>query len=685
MRIGGYHVLGQLGSGGQGAVYRGWDPSAQREVAIKVLNGTQPKQRARFAREVEALGKLRHPNLVVVHAAGEHAGCPFLVLDLVDGITLSERLRREGPLAPEVAAELVASLAGAVAAAHAQGVLHRDLKPDNVLLGPEGRPLLTDFGLARLSGDSSRLSLTGQVLGTPGYMAPEQAAGERRAVGPATDVYGLGGILYACLTGRPPHEGSNLSELLVRTVSGTPPAPSTLRGDGDTRLDAICLRCLAREPDQRFASAAEVARALRGEWGASRPRWRVRAGVALASALSALCVGWALSRPSEPAASQLALVSSRSQPGTSAPAAAALGQPRGVLAEARAMLGAERRELGRLLRWAREPLLVLKPESHVRALVWSGPSTLVGYGAGIHEWRLEGLERGRELPAAAATDRLLAFGETRGVHGLDPSPAGELVFWIEANSSAWRLPLGGGAPQKLAEGVSATPRWVAPGRLLWAQGRSLLELDPSGGARRARDLPAGVRIVELACDPAGRRAWVEEVSSEEGIGGVKKQQLVVEDEAGRRLFSSERISGCAFLVAAGEGVFLLGCDVYVYVLDLRDASPALRPLLGDETALGRVTHSLGVQDAAAHPGRGFALTCDRGVPPGGEVRVWRLADLEPIARRRADPALGLAPRSVAISPDGALYAVCSSNRIVRDSPVRVEIRVAYFEGLRSPR
>ncbi|HBP19087.1 MAG TPA: hypothetical protein DEA08_15035, partial [Planctomycetes bacterium] len=313
MRIGDYELRGELARGGQATVFRAWDASVGREVALKLIERVDATRLARFARESEALGRLRHPGIVPVHAAGEHEGRPYLVMDLVDGESLATRLEREGPLPLPAASALIAELADAIAHAHEMGVLHRDLKPDNVLLDREGRVLLTDFGLARLH--RSDLSKTGQILGTPGYFAPELAQGSEGNAAEAVDVYGLGATLYACLTARPPHVGETLAEVLVSTLERMPPLPSSLRPDGDARLDALCRACLARDPARRPASALALAEALRA------PHSQRSAGVSPlplalgALALVALVAGLALAtRPADQAPTPTASASASPTP-----------------------------------------------------------------------------------------------------------------------------------------------------------------------------------------------------------------------------------------------------------------------------------------------------------------------------------------------------------------------------------
>jgi len=264
MQVGPYRTLDELGRGGMGVVYRAEDAEGQ-VVALKVLlpqRAAEPRVRQRFLHELRSLSRLRHPHLVRLLAAGEHEGAPWLALEFVDGPSLEGRLR-EGPLGVDQARRLVAQLASALAYLHDCGVIHRDLKPDNVLLRGE-HALLTDFGLVLDDEDfaATRLSATGAFLGTPGYWAPEQARGEKHEQGPHTDLYGLGAVLYACLLGRPPVVAETFAEYLQTQRFQGIRAPHVERAEVPRWLSALCLECLDPDPARRPASANEVARRL---------------------------------------------------------------------------------------------------------------------------------------------------------------------------------------------------------------------------------------------------------------------------------------------------------------------------------------------------------------------------------------------------------------------------------------
>jgi serine/threonine protein kinase len=316
--IAGYEILGVLGRGGMGRVYKSRHLNLNRLVALKVIlddADADPERVARFREEAKAIARLQHPNIVQIYEVGEHNGHPFLCLELVEGGSLREHMRGT-PLSAPRAARLVETLARAVHAAHQQGVIHRDLKPANILLAPPDFmtahpgamdgwvPKITDFGLAKKSDESVGLTLSGAVMGTPKYMAPEQAAGRSRDIGPASDTYALGVILYELLTGRTPFHGSTM-EVLDQVRHAAPLPPRRIEPEIPASLETICLKCLEKEPAKRYSSAAALAADLRrflenkpilarpiGPFGhvvlwARRNRWPLVAAVAMAAAVPA--------------------------------------------------------------------------------------------------------------------------------------------------------------------------------------------------------------------------------------------------------------------------------------------------------------------------------------------------------------------------------------------------------------
>jgi WD40 repeat protein len=269
-------------------VYKARDRRLGRVVALKmILAGAHagPTERARFRDEAEAIARVQHPDIVQIYEVGEHAGLPFLSLEFCPGGNLEQELAGT-PLAAREAAAVLERLARAVAAAHAVGVVHRDLKPANVLLAVNGAPKISDFGLAKQAGVSGRTA-SGAVVGTPSYMAPEQAGGRSRAVGPATDVYALGAILYEVLTGRPPFRAATPLDTLLQVVQDEPVPVRRLQPKVPRDLETICLKCLQKEPARRYPGAVDLAKDLR----------RFRAGKPItARAVGAWERGWSWCR-----------------------------------------------------------------------------------------------------------------------------------------------------------------------------------------------------------------------------------------------------------------------------------------------------------------------------------------------------------------------------------------------------
>ncbi len=309
----GYVVLRKLGKGGMGVVYLARQLGVGREVALKMIRSGEhagPDELARFRSEAHSLGRLQHPHIVQIFDVGEYGGLPYFSLEYCPGGSLDEELRGT-PQPPREAAKLVRTLATAVQAAHEAGVVHRDLKPANVLLDAAGTPKVTDFGLAKKLDEAGR-TVSGAVVGTPSYMAPEQAEGKGREVGPLADVYALGAILYECLTGRPPFKAATVLETLTQVLADDPVPPQRLNPQVPRDLNTVCLKCLEKSPDRRYASAAALAEDLRrfleyepilavpaGPWTRVRKAVRRRpvvsaltAGIVLVAAIGFSAVVW---------------------------------------------------------------------------------------------------------------------------------------------------------------------------------------------------------------------------------------------------------------------------------------------------------------------------------------------------------------------------------------------------------
>ncbi len=260
----GYEILSKLGEGGMGVVYHARDIRDGRPVALKMILGgatTDSREVIRFLAEAEAVAAVRHPHVVAVYEYGEHAGRPYPALEYLPGGNLADRIHGSHRLDPADAAKLIETVARGVHAAHAAGIVHRDIKPRNVLFDAAGGPKVTDFGIAKRA--ASDLTATSEVMGTPAYMAPEQARGQAKFVGPEADVWALGAVLYECLAGRRAFDGPGINSVLYSVVHDDPPAPRKLNPAVPRDLNAICLKCLEKQPHDRFPTAAALADDLR--------------------------------------------------------------------------------------------------------------------------------------------------------------------------------------------------------------------------------------------------------------------------------------------------------------------------------------------------------------------------------------------------------------------------------------
>ena len=289
--LGDYDILEFVARGGMGVVFKAHQRSLNRTVAVKMIVSGQfanSQEVDRFRYEAQAAAHLDHPGIVPIFEVGVDRGRHYFSMPFVEGESLEGRLQK-GSFAAKDAATLLLQITEAVAYAHSKGIIHRDLKPGNVLLDEHVRARVTDFGLAKRLGETSQLTATGQTLGTPSFMAPEQARGKSH-VGPAADIYALGAILYYLVTGRPPFQGESVMDTFMLVIHRDAPSPRDLVADVDLDLEAICLKCLEKEPDQRYASARELAAELRryldgqpvaarrtGGWDQVR-RWRQTLG-----------------------------------------------------------------------------------------------------------------------------------------------------------------------------------------------------------------------------------------------------------------------------------------------------------------------------------------------------------------------------------------------------------------------
>ena len=303
--FGDYELLEEIARGGMGVVYRARQVSLDRTVAVKMMRpgvlSTEDEIR-RFQAEARTAASMQHPNIVAIHEVGEFDGLHYFSMDFVEGPSLAELVRRN-PLAPREAARYVQVLTAAVQYAHGKGILHRDLKPSNVLVDAEGRPRITDFGLARSMEGGSGITVTGALVGTPAYMPPEQAAAEGAPLSPASDCYSLGAILYELLTGAPPFRGASPVAIARQVVEDEPARPRSVDPNIPRDLEAICMRCLEKDPARRHQSAADLGadleRFLTGEGVQARraSRWLRRWPWAAAALILTAGLLWILARP----------------------------------------------------------------------------------------------------------------------------------------------------------------------------------------------------------------------------------------------------------------------------------------------------------------------------------------------------------------------------------------------------
>ncbi|MGF1583303.1 MAG: serine/threonine protein kinase [Gemmataceae bacterium] len=270
-RIGQYEVFEVLGQGGMGIVYKAKQSNLDRIVALKVILGglhAPAEHLKRFRVEAEAVARLHHPNIVQIYEVGEHEGHSYFSLEYVDGGTLADKIR-DKPIASREAAKLVSTLASAMQVVHGHGLIHRDLKPANVLMTSENHPKITDFGLVKQLDVQATRTQTGAIMGTPSYMAPEQARGQASAIGPATDIYALGAILYELLTGRPPFRAETPLDTVLQVANQEALPVRLLNPSVPRDLETICMKCLEKDPNRRYESAQQLAndldRYLRGE------------------------------------------------------------------------------------------------------------------------------------------------------------------------------------------------------------------------------------------------------------------------------------------------------------------------------------------------------------------------------------------------------------------------------------
>jgi predicted Ser/Thr protein kinase len=465
-RQGRYQVVRKLGRGGMGSVYLVRDTRLDRPVALKVprFDGDDdPEVRERFYREARAVSGLHHPNICPVYDVGEIDGVPYLTMAYIEGEPLSQRLAA-GPLpSPAEAAALVRKLARALEAAHGHKVIHRDLKPANVMIGADGEPVVMDFGLARRAdrGDV-RLTQTGALMGTPAYMSPEQAGSDPAAVGPASDVYSLGVMLYELATGRPPFAGS-LADVLWQIRAEEPTRPTELRPDLSPELERIILRAMAKSVDKRYPTAGAFAAALEdylqrqeeapiGRRPRTGPRWvwPVAAALVLAAAAIVLAALWHPGATGRSSAPELAAAGPGTAPGPGGGDSTGRGQPTEKGGGAPPERGQPTGRGGKPARKPQPPVIIKAPEKKLD--VWGvtpdGKTVVRVLGKSVELWdadtgklraTLDGPIKGNKSLDISPDGRFLAVGGYRSVKVWDLKDNKELVEFEEPKTDVLRL------------------------------------------------------------------------------------------------------------------------------------------------------------------------------------------------------------------------------------------------------
>jgi len=663
--IPGYEVIRELGRGGMGVVYLARQSGLNRLVALKmILAGeySRPQDRARFRGEAEAVARLEHPNLVKIHETGEHDGRPYFSMEYVDGGRLADSLRGT-PVPPRRAAQLVETLARATHAAHERGVIHRDLTPSNVLLTSEGEPKIVDFGLAKLTVGGSGRTETGDILGTPSYMAPEQATGQSKEVGPAADVYALGAILYDMLTGRPPFKGESVLDTLAQVVNNEPVTPCRLQPKVPRDLETICLKCLSKEPNRRYSSAAALAddlrRFLAGEPVRARPigaagrtaRW-ARRRPAIASLL-AVCAAGAIAafaavtwegrraRLSQGRAERAQKAEETHRIAAEAAREREARQRRlyqglsAVLLRDRALKHCEDGDVGRGLLWlAQSAQLVPDDDPDLQRAI---RTNLAGWQGQVHPLQALLGHSSRILAAGWSPDGrlILTAGADR-----------EARLWDAATGQAW------GRTLNLPPGFTAATFSPDGAMILTVTGRQVRLWKTASGepaVREGLDLGKDGELLSSAFSPDGHRLWT---AARRGQTTWLQSWLT---DTGRRIGEEIELGrGIALVTFSPDGQFFVTAAG-----DGRDA----------RSRLWRTSPAKPVRDLKEHTDRVAAVAFN---PTDGEsfvtgsydqtCRLWDTASGEPLKPVFRHPG---AIRSVAFSPNGRTILVGGHDRIAQ--------------------